>query len=785
MRRVTSNRRSLETDTESERSSKLDPLPEEKFSVTSPEPQKRGPTDWKPSVTLNSTDVVKTIEALAGKFCLNELSTDMLILIIFIMNPTEAQPRDKSAVRKSNLNVSNSSEETETDRRFRRQKSRETPVPSTTLQSIVEEDKRKSYIQSLGDRPPSDKLQIYIRRPSEDIRTPTKEEIQALKSPITESNDSKNKQSIYIRPLSQTDPAAKQSIYIRGSTPVSPTSPSGSASLSTVLDSVETPNVPKRIRRPIVQDEPTNNKIEIDSDNIETPPSERKTFKTENKGATNLVRRVNRWQPLPIDPPAAGGSVTKTTLNASTNEFELGENEILGDGQFDRYASARKTRRFKRPTDHSSSTEEKSTTSPESPLAESKNISLIQKMTENVPVVEAPQSPIKEKDNKIKRWPDRLGSKPPISTLSETPDSGSKSDVVSRIEKIGRKMSRISQEDVREAIRSLKSPTPEREWAASKEFGLRDRPTPVKAITHELNDEGFEETQSLVSDTPSHGKDSTSSCNENSEKVKRNKPRRLISSDSAATTGSDTSKRKSSGGKPLPLQGLLSRNQQSLERSKSVRGAPPVLVNKNLLPKRTNSLRRIDSPISNAAINANRLDVERSNSRTSLRSSRSSINSAVSTNTVKKMPLRSQQTSITSSSPLSIQSKRPLVTQNSPVKTPVRVPASRSSSSGSSIGPTINKKPPVRVSSIVNTSFKENQNSSTNRITRTTPQKSITSSTNNLSSTPTTRNHFATKTMSNRNSAPSGTGTATGAAPARTSSFMRPTAASTTKVKGK
>lgn len=104
MRRVTSNRRSLETDTgkillklhfmkniekfieifitESEKGSKLDPLPEEKSNQspttnaqtltapsTSNEPYRRVYPEWKPSTTLEKTDVVGTIEALAGMTC--------------------------------------------------------------------------------------------------------------------------------------------------------------------------------------------------------------------------------------------------------------------------------------------------------------------------------------------------------------------------------------------------------------------------------------------------------------------------------------------------------------------------------------------------------------------------------------------------------------------------------------------------------------------------------------------------------------------------------------------
>lgn len=68
---------------ESEKGSKLDPLPEEKPTLsptntltphtssgpTSSEPYRRVYPEWKPSSTLEKTDVVGTIEALAGMAC--------------------------------------------------------------------------------------------------------------------------------------------------------------------------------------------------------------------------------------------------------------------------------------------------------------------------------------------------------------------------------------------------------------------------------------------------------------------------------------------------------------------------------------------------------------------------------------------------------------------------------------------------------------------------------------------------------------------------------------------
>lgn len=147
-----------------------------------------------------------------------------------------------------------------------------------------------------------------------------------------------------------------------------------------------------------------------------------------------------------------------------------------------------------------------------------------------------------DKAERLNRWKNRVPKTEADEAQTKETKNKVNNDVVHRIGKIGKSMSRISQEDVREAIRSLKSPTPEREWSTKDMF--RDASVAVKGckmISHELNDEGFEETQSLVSDTPSHGKDSTSSCNED-RKNKRDKPLRMTSTDSAITTASEASR---------------------------------------------------------------------------------------------------------------------------------------------------------------------------------------------------------------------------------------------------
>lgn len=358
----------------------------------------------------------------------------------------------------------------------------------------------------------------------------------------------------------------------------------------------------------------TNNKIEIDSDNIETPPTARKSF---------------------------NGSIKKTNVS---------EHVPLGDGQFDRFSSARRTRRFKRPTDLcGSNTEEPSISTP---------VQSEEKISNETKDIDA------SKENKHIN-----------------------NDVVSRIGKIGKSISKISQEDVREAIRSLKSPTPEHEWKLKEPISVAPS---VKITTHELNDEGFEETQSLVSDTPSL---TTSSCNEDLKSKKLDSSVKITNSSIATNAIKRKVIRPSN-----QLQSLLSRNQQSLERSRSLRNATNVTVPRAPMQavQRTNSLRRpedVQQKLALKAVTNKRLDVERSNSRTSLRSSRSSLNSAVSTNTVKKMPPKETTQSLVKR-PLSGAPKDTLGS----VKPSPRVPASRSSSSGSSIQSL--RKPPISVTKL-------------------------------------------------------------------------------------
>ncbi|XP_052750901.1 inverted formin-2 [Galleria mellonella] len=363
---------------------------------------------------------------------------------------------------------------------------------------------------------------------------------------------------------------------------------------------------------------------EIDSDNIETPPAQRKFFNPPPE-----KEPCRKFQP----------SLSKFNLSdKATNEMKDLCQEILGDGQFDRFSAARRTRRYKRNADSSSPEEDKKPDSPTELVAETQVIRPSKLEVQASYPVEAPQEVAKpieivvkdEKENRLKRWQDRLKNQSTVTTpTKETKPQYSRM----------RRQTSINQEDVQKAIRELKSPTetPTGVWSRNtyrKSMNAKIERAPERTTSpripkvkseHELNDEGFEETQSLNSESASQG--ASSGCN-----VECDSPVPKI-------TKSPVVPKKIS--------------------TKETRTPPRTPVDpKRVVPKRTSSLR-----------------VERSTSRASLRSSRSSLNSSASVATVKKAPA-------------------PVKPTPKPVPKPIsRMPASRSSSSGSSVG---TARPPLK-----------------------------------------------------------------------------------------
>lgn len=605
--------------------------------------------DWKPSKTLEQTDVVANLQAIA-----------------------DAQPAPDAL------------------RQYRRQRSQDQQSPGV-LQSIAEEDRRKSYIQKMGDRDMSNEsLKVYIRRSSSRDLMPAKKEEPLLppKSPKPQVSDD-TFASLLSHHKSQNEMQASSK--------------------------------------------------EVDADNIETPPVSRRVIAT----PTTTVVTVSMTD-KPKAPPEDKISLV------------VGSAEQDAPGHFDRHALGRRTRRYKRPTDYSSGNEEH--------------------LTSSKPEVKA--SPSKAEQP------------------APAEKSKQKERTITKLEKVGRHISSINQEDVREAIRNLKSPTgtPERPWSPPREI----TPSKLKLSAsghHELNDEGFEETQSLVSDTPSHGKgeSTNSSCNEgvNESTPARQRPlqKQKATPTSLTQMGSRLADRlqqarmKGSGGSSAATPATKSQNQlpatQTATVKRSLSASRPLRM-PNGQPLASAAPLRSASAVRRSPQEQQVLaGVERSSSRNSLRSSRSSINSGASTQTVvRRLPAvqRAGATVSVDSSP----SKRPLAAQNMR-PTPGRgVPASRSSSSGSSVGPSVilvrskmtNTAPRTNISG--STSFKENQSQSQSQ-----PQSQSRMSA--ARSVVLVKNAMNQQQQARMGGSPSNQQQRSSSSTRSVSSFMRPTASSATK----
>lgn len=207
---------------------------------------------------------------------------------MFLYEISEVQPqiKDKSAWRKSTLNVANSTEETKDDNYLGRHTLPRSHHSENILHSIQEDNKdlnRKGFISYLGERPPTDKLTLYIRKPGESLPSP--------------NGDKKSNLGFVPRRMRDS----QQSI-----------------------DSI------------------SNNKVEIDQDNIETPPATRKIF---------TPTPVDKREPL--QPSPCSRRLGRANREAVLSPEEPEMTPTLGDGQFDRYSATRRTRRYKRNQDNS------------------------------------------------------------------------------------------------------------------------------------------------------------------------------------------------------------------------------------------------------------------------------------------------------------------------------------------------------------------------------------------------------------------------------------------------
>ncbi|XP_012230972.2 uncharacterized protein form3 [Linepithema humile] len=737
------NRRSFE-DSESEGKSAMNTLAEDQsihggFSEV---------YDWRPSV--EKTDVMRTMEAIE-----------------------EAQPlssQDKSPWRKSSLNVPNSIEETDPrySRRLRSRHSTENALATSTLQAIREEDRKKNKIGDTmnPDTTTQDELTIYLRQPT----------------------------------------------YVGSQAPA-------------------TRRFSKLSKR-VTDEERISDKIEIDSDNIETPPTTRRLF--------SPPKEVKPVEKEPCKRERCSSSLQNREMRTAILK-PIGTD--LGTGNFDRYSATRRTRRYKKTQDATGDKEKSDASSPEL-------------IYDEKPAVQRPNTlalPSEEthceneiEDAMLRVWQDKLKRRDVVSSssrdidaaLAEIARSGEDLQRLSRatttattttgshrssrlpvsqppppvvavtntvlspvmqesrprepitvlaeraVTSRERHRSMIDPSQVKEAVRVTSNPpsqvnqeqetprsfprngsslhldrkqdnTPDvvkneqhmdlksiegardleknvrvtddpRDQSVTRQNSMFRRFIPDISVTssppssgkgkdQELNDEGFEETQSLVSETLSQ-ETSSGNYETDTHDSTRYSPAELSyggeqrrRSITAVDDDDLDSGRRSSVNKLLKPSANKAFDKP--RESASVRNASE---KSSFLPKRTASakrestLRKTEPPKRPANITSSnsaafRSEVQRSGSRSSLRSSRSSLNSATSVNTVRNLAaghahLRSYTSAIRaltndlrksspSNSPLppkNVDKRRPSPRQQISVS---RIPASRSSSSGSSVGP--------------------------------------------------------------------------------------------------
>ncbi|XP_033218569.1 uncharacterized protein LOC117173991 isoform X2 [Belonocnema kinseyi] len=685
--------------------------------------------DWRPSV--EKTDVMRTMEAIE-----------------------EAQPlssqKDKSAWRKSSLNVPNSLEETDPrySRRIRSRLSTENMLGSSTLQAIREEERKKNNkIPEIVSTEPLDELTIYLRQPVPVPQGPAKRRLSQLGKKNFEAD--------------------------------------------TISD-----------------------KIEIDSDNIETPPATRRLF--------SPPKDVKPVEKEPCKRERCSNSVQGREATKPGNSYA-----DLGSGNFDRYSIARRTRRYKKNQDPVSEKLESAlkqegalklegplimegSLKQEGPLQMETNsesyevpprrpstLSLSDDINDSEAVLQVWQDKLKRRDvtndigaalaeiakaeedlQHISRSSAQRSTRLPVtqpapvvavtntvlspvmqeSRPREAPMILAERAVSSR----ERRRSMIDPSQVKEAMRVMSDPpsqanipevvSPTRDLLSDpsdrpdgsilrddssrhfldKSLNLNsdqgspfnsEKPRSVssipkqnsmfksrfipdisvtsmpvnKARDQELNDEGFEETQSLVSETLSQ-ETSSGNYETDTHDSTRCSPADLGCSTNDQRRGSD-----------IPAsEPSLTRIKSFERRNSSMRLKDEA---SSFLPKRSGSLKR-DSPRkvepvkrSEALTSRNppRDEVERSGSRSSLRSSRSSLNSATSVNTVRNLGSNhahlnrytSAIRALTSDlrkgagSPSNTAAKEAEKRRIAPRTGVSRIPASRSSSSGSSVGPAL------------------------------------------------------------------------------------------------
>ncbi|XP_018405882.1 PREDICTED: uncharacterized protein LOC108782187 isoform X1 [Cyphomyrmex costatus] len=686
--------------------------------------------DWRPSV--EKTDVMRTMEAI---------------------EEVQVSSQDKSPWRKSSLNLSSSTEETDPrySRKYRSRPNMENAIMPSTLQAIREEDRKKNNTNDVIKLDMQDELTIYLRQP-----------------------------------YTGTQASATRQIL--------------------------------KLGRRSADENRVSDKIEIDSDNIETPPVTRRLF-----SSSKDVKPVEKE---PCKRERCSSSLqnreTKTAISKWTDT-----NTDLSTGNFDRHSATRRTRRYRKTQDLTGNKDKSDVSSLELIHDEKSKVqrpNTFSQTDEEIRHEDADtmlriwQNKLKRRDTALTKIPrsnedlqrlphsvstmvtshrnSRLPISQPLPVVAVTntvlspvmQESRSREPVTVITERAvtsrERHRSMIDPSQVKEAIRLTSNPpsqvnqdqeiingfsrngnslrdrkddvlqiVEEEKCANLKSTGsmrefediqtaddscnqstirqnpvFRNRfipdvsvttsPSSSKSRDQELNDEGFEETQSLVSESLSQETYSGNYETDTHDLIQcppaelggyDNENRRSVIT---VVNNDGPDNRKSSVDKLLMPASSKVFNEKTIARNASEKS--------NFLPKRIASakhesftLRKIEPmkrtsnivPLNNTETlqNKNKNQVQRSSSRSSLRSSRSSLNSATSVNTVRNLAanhvqlqnytsaIRVLTNDLKKNSPSSRLSKDAVDKRrlNLCQMGVSRIPASRSSNSSSNVGPTM------------------------------------------------------------------------------------------------
>lgn len=112
------------------------------------------------------------------------------------------------------------------------------------------------------------------------------------------------------------------------------------------------PRKPRRLSRGGTEEGGPSDKIDIDSENIETPPVTRRAYGSRPFTSATSTSTTSSTGGAPTEVSSSSSSSSSSTTVQGTgrnnNSSNKAEDDELGDGRFDRFSSVRRTRRLRK-----------------------------------------------------------------------------------------------------------------------------------------------------------------------------------------------------------------------------------------------------------------------------------------------------------------------------------------------------------------------------------------------------------------------------------------------------